>query len=232
MTTLGWTTTVMPARNGSSGTCALGAAARTEHRRQVAAAIAVQQIVDDREAGVLDHARGVDRLLRHGAVLEDGDNRVVGGVGHRMQIAVERRRLGVDREAAQHLAGMLPECGADLGGDNVAARDAARADKLRRHGEARRRHRRDAEIVNDIDAAEPDVGPLDEIGELALAQARPQAVAQRHHAAIRQGGADPHPIELFGRLDLAQPSIAAVEIADRRRTVRPACHAARRSSGR
>ncbi len=133
----------------------------------------MQQIVDDREAGVLDHARGVDRLLRHGAVLEDGDDRVVCGVGHRMQIAVERRRLCVDREAAQHLAGMLPECGADLGGDNVAARDAARADKLRRHAEARRRHRRDAEIVSDIDAAEPDVGPLDEVGELALAQARP-----------------------------------------------------------
>ena len=69
--------------------------------------------------------------------------------------------------------------------------------------------------MNDVGAAERHIGPLDQIGEIALAQARPQAVAQRDHAAIGQGGADAQPIELLGGLDLAQPRIAAVEIGRR-----------------
>ena len=68
--------------------------------------------------------------------------------------------------------------------------------------------------MDDVGAAERDVGPLDQIGELALAQSRPQAVAQRHHAAIGQGGADAHPVDFLRRLDLAQPHIAAIEIGD------------------
>ena len=54
-----------------------------------------------------------------------------------------------------------------------------------------------------------DVGALDEIAEFALAQPRPQTVAQRGHAAIGQGGADPHPVDFLGRLDLAQPRHSA-----------------------
>ena len=61
----------------------------------------------------------------------------------------------------------------------------------------------------------PNIGAFDEIGEFALAQARPQAVAQRGHAAIGERGADPHPVDLLGRFDLPQAHIGPVEIGDR-----------------
>jgi hypothetical protein len=69
--------------------------------------------------------------------------------------------------------------------------------------------------MDDIGAAERDVGPFDQIGEIALVQSRPQVIAQCHHAVIGQGGADPHPVDFLRRLDLAQPRIAPVEIRDR-----------------
>ena len=68
--------------------------------------------------------------------------------------------------------------------------------------------------MNDVGAALRNVGALDDVGEIALGEARPQAVAQPRHAAIREGGADAHPVELFGRLDLAQSHIGAVEVCD------------------
>src|SRR6516164_4156839 len=99
----------MPARSGSSGMCALGRLREPSTGRQITAAIAVQKVVDNGEAGLFDHARSVDNLLRHGAVLEHGGNRVERGVGRGMQTAVELRRLRINRKTAQHLSGMFPE---------------------------------------------------------------------------------------------------------------------------
>ena len=118
--TFGWITTVMPARNGSSGTGPAGRLLQPEDRRQIAAAIAVQQIVDDGEARVLDHARGLDHLCRHRAVPQHRGDRVERRIGRRVQVAIKRRRLLADREAAQHLAGIIPERRADLGEHDVA----------------------------------------------------------------------------------------------------------------
>ena len=56
VTTFGWITTVWPARNGSCGTGPGRAALAAKNRRQIAATIAVQKIVDDGEAGLLNHA--------------------------------------------------------------------------------------------------------------------------------------------------------------------------------
>ena len=68
--------------------------------------------------------------------------------------------------------------------------------------------------MDHIGAAVHDVGALDEIGELALGQARPQVIAQGRHAAIGQRRADPHPIDFLRRLDLPQLHIAPVEVGD------------------
>src|SRR6185369_15701557 len=69
-----------------------GAAFGAENRLQVAGAIAVQQIVDDGEAGRFDDAGGLDHLGGYGAgpqYLADG---VEGGVGRLVQVAIERGR--------------------------------------------------------------------------------------------------------------------------------------------
>ena len=55
-----------------------GPVGAAEHRRQIAAAIAVQQIVDDGEAGLLDDAGRLDHLRRRGAGLEHGGDGVEG----------------------------------------------------------------------------------------------------------------------------------------------------------
>ena len=93
----------------------------------------MQQVVDDGEAGILDDTRGVNHLLRQSTGLKHFGDGVEGGIGHRMQLAVKLRRFVADRETAQHLAGMLPESRADLGEDNIAARDFAVGDELCRH---------------------------------------------------------------------------------------------------
>ena len=111
---------------------------RAEDRRQIAAAVAVQQIVDDGEAGVFDHAGRFDHLRRHGAVFEHGGDRSECGVGRRVQVAIKLWSAPPEREAAQHLAGMIPERRADLGDHDVARRNAAAGGKLRRHAKMRR----------------------------------------------------------------------------------------------
>ena len=63
---------------------------------------------------------GVAPALQH-----RGDG-VEGRVGRRMQVAIKLRRLA-QREAAQHLPGMIPERRADLGDHDVARLHAARA---------------------------------------------------------------------------------------------------------
>ena len=77
--------------------------------------------------------------------------------------------------------------------------------------------------MDHIGAAVHDVSTLDEIGELAFGQARPQAVTQRRHAAIGQRRSDPHPIDFLRRLDLPQLHIAPVEVGD---GAEPACEQA------
>ncbi len=163
---------------------------------------------------VFDYARGFDHLARQRAILEHGGDRIEGGVGGCVQVAVERRRLGAKRKAAQHLAGMLPERRADFSKHDVAGRHLAIGGKLCGHGEGRVRHCGHANKMNDVSAAERHVGALNKVAEFALAQARPQSVVQRRHAAIGQRRADPHPIDFLGRLDLAQPYIGAVKIGD------------------
>ena len=55
-----------------------------------------------------------------------------GGVRRRMQVAIELARLA-EREAAQHLARMIPERRADLGHHRVALLQPPRCRKLARH---------------------------------------------------------------------------------------------------
>ena len=98
-----------------------------------------------------------------------------------MQLAIGLGRVLADREAAQHLAGMVPERGADLGEDDVAALDLAVGRKLRRHRDLRIEHRGDAEVVDGVGAARGHVGPLDRVGKLAFGQARMCRIGEDQH---------------------------------------------------
>jgi hypothetical protein len=91
----------------------------------------------------------------------------------------------------------FPKRRADFGNDSVAGFDLAVGHKLRRHADRRIGHWCDAEKVDDIGTAERDVAALDEIGEVALGQPRPQAVAQSGHAAVGQRGADAQPVDFL-----------------------------------
>ena len=105
-----------------------------ENWRQIAASIAVQEIVDDGEAGIFDDAGRFDDLRRRSARLEHRRNRIEGGIRRRMQVAVELVRLA-ERETAQHLARVIPECRADLGHHDITRLDAPHARKLARHAQ-------------------------------------------------------------------------------------------------
>ena len=95
------------------------------------------------------------------------------------------------------------------------AATAPRRRKLRRHRDLRIVHRRDAEIMDHVGAAELHVCALDQIAERALGEPGPQPVAQRRHAQIGKMRADAQPVELFGRLDHAQPHVSLVQARDR-----------------
>ena len=101
--TLGWTTTIIPLANVNSGTLGQRAAPGPEDRRQIATDKAVHEIIANREAGLVDHSRGVDEVSRGGAGAQALRDRVKGRVGDRVQLAVQRRRLGRDGEGAQEL---------------------------------------------------------------------------------------------------------------------------------
>ena len=131
-----------------------------------------------------------------------------------MQRAVERRRLLAHREAAQHLAGMIPKRRADLREYDVAVRHAPRRGKLRRHAQLRIVHGGRADEMDDVGAALAHIGALDQIAERALVKADRYPVAQGGHAAIAQPGADAQPVDLFLRLHASQPHIGAVEVDD------------------
>ena len=62
------------------------AALGAENWRQIASAVAMQKIVDDCEAGVLDDTGSLDDLRRSRARLEDRRNRIEGSIGRRMPI--------------------------------------------------------------------------------------------------------------------------------------------------
>jgi hypothetical protein len=57
-------TTVMPGAQRLFPSFAHRRAARAEHRREIAADIAVHQIVDNGEGRLFDHCRRIDDLLR------------------------------------------------------------------------------------------------------------------------------------------------------------------------
>src|SRR5204863_6496761 len=115
---------------------------------------------------------------------------VEGSVRRLVQVAVKGRRLFCDREAAQYLAGMLPESSADLGKNDVAFSHRPAGGKLRRHRDLRIAHRRHAEIVDPVGGTMREVGTLDQIAELALRAPDLQSVAQASHAAIAEMRAD------------------------------------------
>ena len=46
-------------------------------------------------------------------------------------------------------------------------------------------------------AALADIGALDGVAELPLVHARPDGIAQRRHAGVAEGRADPQPVELL-----------------------------------
>src|SRR5512144_893422 len=75
---------------------------------QIAPAVTVQKIVDDREPSIFDYAGCFDDLCRSYACLKYRGNRIEGGISGRMQVAVELIRLA-ERETAQNLTRMIPE---------------------------------------------------------------------------------------------------------------------------
>ena len=79
-------------------------ARRADDRRQATADEAVEEVVARREPGVLDDARRRDDVRRGRAGAQDGEDRVERRVGGRVELAVERRRLGGDGERPQELA--------------------------------------------------------------------------------------------------------------------------------
>jgi len=83
-----------------------------------------------------------------------------------MQVAIEFGRF-TQREAAQHLPRVIPECGADLGYHDVASLHPPHARKLTGHAKVWRIHRRDADVMNDIGCTVRDVCALDQIAEFA-----------------------------------------------------------------
>src|SRR5262245_44593762 len=106
---------------------------------------------------------------------------------------------------------MIPESGADLGHDYVTRLHATPAGKLSRHAKVGRIHRSDANVMNNVDCALRDVGPLDHITELAFVQTRFRSIAQCGHAKIAEMCADAQPIELLGGLHLTQPDVVTAQ---------------------
>src|SRR3954447_10742470 len=82
------------------GWAALGA----DDGREVAAAEAVHQVIADGEAALLNDARGIENLFHRRAVPHHARHGIERGLSGRVQVTVERCRLGADAEAAQHLA--------------------------------------------------------------------------------------------------------------------------------
>src|SRR5499427_6884958 len=68
-------------------------------------------------------------------------------------------------EAAQHLAGVIPERRADLREHDVALRHLARGGKLRRHAELRIMHGGGADEMDDVGATLAHIGALDQVAE-------------------------------------------------------------------
>ena len=181
-----------------------------------------------REPGVLDHAGGFLDLLGRGAVAQHRDDRVERCLGHVVQLAVERRRVGLDRERAQHLPRVAAEGRAELDDHRVAGSDPPSGRVLGRVGPARVAHRRDAEVVDVRRAAVRHVRPLDQVGELPLGEPAAQPRPQRLDGGVGQRGTDPQPLQLLGRLVLPQPGVVGAEVdeLDTRRRQR-ACGAGR-----
>ncbi len=150
---------------------------------------------------LFDNLGRLDHLRRRRAGLEHGCNRIEGRIGCRMQVAIELAWLA-QRKTAQHLPRMVPERSSDLGHHRVACLHPPHARKLTRHAEIRRAHRRDTDVVNDIDCAMRDVSTLDQITELALVQTGFKPIAQRRHAKIAEMRADAQPVELLGGFHL------------------------------
>ena len=69
--------------------------------------------------------------------------------------------------------------------------------------------------MDEVDGAVLDVGALDEIVELALAQAGLEPVAQAGHAEIGEMRADAQPVDLLFRLDQPVAGVGLVEILRR-----------------
>ena len=155
----------------------------------------------------------------------DRKGRGRGGV----EIAIERGRLGLDREAAQHLAGIVPPRRRQLAEHEVARRDPAARGELPRHVAVGRRHRGRADEMDHMGAAVADESALDHAAELVLGHAGPGAADQRRHAGVAQCGADAQPCDLFLGLDEPQFHVVGIEAHEREfRLQRLPAHAAER----
>src|SRR5262249_60430264 len=108
-------------RRHLSGRWALGA----DDRRQIAAAIAMHEIVVGGVAALFDDARGIDEALRQRARSDRAGNGLKRSIRRGVQVAIERSRLGFDRKAAQYLAGIVPPCSGQLAENEVAGLDLA-----------------------------------------------------------------------------------------------------------
>src|SRR5882762_9134484 len=144
-----------------SGRAAPGA----DDRRQIAAAVAMHEIIAGGEAAVFDDPRRVDEALRQRARPDRLGDRLERRIRGGVQVAIERGGLGFDREAAQHLAGIVPPGSRQFTKYEVAGLDLAARRELPRHTDVRRRHRGRADEMDHVRAAMAHEGALDHVAE-------------------------------------------------------------------
>ncbi len=171
----------------------------------------MHQVVEGGVPGVLDHRGRVLDLLRRRAVADHGKDPVERGLGHLVELAVERGGVRLDGEGPQHLTGVPAEGSAELDGDRVPALHRTEGRVLGRVGAPRGGHRGDAEVVDVRGPAVGDVGALHEVPELPLGQAAAQPAGECGDPGVRQRRTDPQPRHLLRAFDLTESDVVGVQ---------------------
>ena len=197
---MGCTTTVIPSSSGRRvGTGRW--AAMAEHRRQVAAAEAVHQVVHRREAGVEHQVGRREQLGGQHARTQQRDDRGQRGIGRVVQVAVERCRLRVDGHRPQQLPRVVgAPRRAQLEDHHRPGLEPPRRRPLSRCAPVRSRHRRRRDVVDVVGAARPGVGTLDRSDQVELGRTRHSSLDQGSTRGVGQRSRMPQHRQLVGRL--------------------------------
>ena len=131
-------------------------------------------------------ARAAAREQRHLAGLQHLEDGVEGLVGGGVELAVERRRLGAHREAAQHLPRRIPEAGGEFDEHHVAALQSTARVVLRRHAAVGSLHVVDADGRTYVDfLAGIAVGTLGHAHPAIVEAVSTQVATLVHSCALR-----------------------------------------------